>query len=247
MNAPDELTFSWPDSRHVELALPGFIALSLFLHALTFYIFQIGYPPSVHVAPPPAQVSLLAATTPENEALLRWIAAEDPASAAMAPEVAPENLLDVPYHPSFAEIRAQPKLAPEPKANFSYPPALPPLAMIESALPRPSAATSAPVRQQTAIDFSDNLEHRVVTKSPAFAIHSHAAELQAARFLVGVSDRGQVRYVFLQSSSGDKLVDEQAEKALCQMEFAHVDEPLTWSMATFSWGASVLEKVPPKK
>ncbi len=236
------LTFHWPDSRHVSFALPAFIVLSLFAHAVSFYIFQITYPPSAYIAPPPAQVSLLTANSPENESLLRWIEAEDPAIAAKPPEVVPENLLTLDYKPSFTQVRAQPKTIPEAPQNFAYPPARSPLALIESALPHEAVAEPAQTALHTTIHFSGALENRNVTKPMPLEFHSSATELQPARFLIGVSGRGEVRYVFLQASSGDKAIDEQAESQLRKSEFSNASEAIIWGMATFSWGADAFNQ-----
>ena len=235
------LTFHWPEAHHVSFVLPGFIVLSFFVHALSFYIFQITYPSSVHITPPPAQVSLLAPGTRDHEALLRWIAAEDPAAAARPPEPAPPQRFDVPYVPSFAQVRTQPKvIAAEPR-KFSWPAALTPRALIEGALPKDHPPTPEPpsTPQHTAIRFAGALARRELVKPQSLAFQTQATELEPARFLVGVSDRGEVRYLFLQSSSGDKPLDEDAGKQLQAIEFAHAAEPLAWGMAIISWGAEV--------
>lgn len=236
------LTFHWPDERAVSFILPGFIALSFFAHAVSFYIFQITYPPSAHIVPPPAQVSLLAAGSPANDALLRWIEAEDPALITKTSEVTPAHILDVPYVPSFAEVRTQPQITADPTPSLAYPAALSPSALIASAVAEPAALETDTGPRPTLIHYSSSLAHRPITQSPLIAFHTSLTELHPTRFMIGVTDRGEVRYLFLQSSSGDKSIDEQAEAHLRQTEFAHADEPLVWGMAIFSWGADAFQK-----
>ena len=60
--------------------------------------------------------------------------------------------------------------------------------------------------------------------------------LQPSRFLIGVSDRGEVRYVFLQESSGDPAFDSLAAAHLQQLGFAPNESPIAWGFALFSWG-----------
>lgn len=233
------LTFHWPDHRSVSLALPGFVALSLLAHAASFYLFQIAYPPIARAMPPPAQISLLAPGSPENDRLLRWIEAEDPALTARPAEVSPPHLFDRPYEPSFAQIHAQPKKIPETPPAFSFPTALPPLALMEMAAPHQNIAAAVSAPMPTTLRFSGLLTGRVVAKAAPLHFQTTATELQPACFLVGVSGHGEVRYLFLQSSSGDKAIDDRAATELRTAEFARAAEELTWGFATFSWGTEV--------
>lgn len=240
--APAALTFQWPEPHAIPWTLAGCIGLSLLAHALSFYIFQITYPPSAHVTPPPAQVSILSADSPENDALLRWLDAEDPALAAKPPHAAPPEDLTVRYTPSFAEVRALPKTWPEPEPAFSYPAAESGYALIARAAPRPAEATApsqpAPATQ---LRLSGALAARLILHRGAWDFSPSAlTELQPVRFLLGVSGRGEVRYVFLRESSGDKALDAQAEAQLRRADFsAAPDAPLAWGFAAFSWGAEV--------
>src|SRR6266403_13176 len=74
-----ELLFNWELPRKRRTAITAFLALSLIAHALCFYIFQVVYPPSVALLPPPARVSSITSATEEGRTLLRWIDAEAPA------------------------------------------------------------------------------------------------------------------------------------------------------------------------
>ena len=71
--------FNWSPARSRKVSIISFIAASAVLHALCFYIFQIIYPPTVALLPPPARVSIITPASEEGRLLLRWIEAEDPA------------------------------------------------------------------------------------------------------------------------------------------------------------------------
>jgi hypothetical protein len=62
-SAAEPLIFSWdsPQGRKITIAI--FLALSVVGHALCFYIFQIVYPPTVALLPPPARLTLI---TPDS-------------------------------------------------------------------------------------------------------------------------------------------------------------------------------------
>ncbi|MGI8433070.1 MAG: hypothetical protein ACR2MW_12365, partial [Chthoniobacterales bacterium] len=61
------------------MPLAAFLLGSLLLHALCFYLFQIVYPVTVSLLPPPARVNLITADTDEGRLLLRWVEAENSA------------------------------------------------------------------------------------------------------------------------------------------------------------------------
>src|SRR5438045_9660738 len=74
----EPLLFSWEPPRRRRAAITAFVALSLIAHALCFYIFQIVYPPTVSLLPPPARVSVITSNSEEGRTPLRWVDAEDP-------------------------------------------------------------------------------------------------------------------------------------------------------------------------
>src|SRR5688500_10525273 len=110
------LTFPWADRERFSLLLFLCVFFSILAHAATFFLFQVVYPQRVTIPPPESKITLLTAATPEGEALLRWIDAEDPALVASATGQAPAWLLEVPYVPSYAAVRTLPRItsgAPE--------------------------------------------------------------------------------------------------------------------------------------
>src|SRR5262249_21109148 len=96
--AKEALLFSWDSPGTKKAALLAFLALSLFAHAVCFYIFQVVYPPTVTLLPPPARVALITPASEEGRTLLRWIDAEDPAVAFTT------------HRPAEARLRALPKV-----------------------------------------------------------------------------------------------------------------------------------------
>ena len=127
------LVFSWDPPRKRRRALIVFLILSVALHALCFYIFQIVYPPTVALMPPPARVTLISPDDPESLALLRWVEAEDPAlttTTQRLPEAKSLVLPPIRRRPSYASH--QPKLK-------TPPPLTPDLSL-------PSSAATGPVR-----------------------------------------------------------------------------------------------------
>ena len=103
------LIFRWPE-RTASLLFPGLLILSVAIHTFAFFIFQVVYPPTVASAPPRAQVTLLTPGTPHSDALLRWVEAQDPATAGRIQEIAPKGLEEIRYTPSYEAARMPPRI-----------------------------------------------------------------------------------------------------------------------------------------
>lgn len=229
------LTFNWPDHRHISFALLGWIMLAFLAHGLAFYVFQIVYPPSARIAPPPAQVSLLAPTSAENRELLRWIEAHDPALLAQPQRAAPPVAFDVPYTPSYATLDSVPLVPEPPAAPASLPSALSGSDLIERAL-RPAPRPPEPVPPiATSIRFNGPLEKMSDNVRPAL-VSGSSRQLTPARFLIGV-EAGSARFIFQQESSGDPAMDAQARAALERAHFSPEETETAWGFAIISWGA----------
>jgi hypothetical protein len=82
---------------------------------------------------------------------------------------------------------------------------------------------------------------------PSFSgLHeAEIGDLQPASFMLAVSDRGEVRYVFIQDSSGDKGLDADATAMLRQIHFRPAAAPLSWGFATFHWGSTAYAQPTP--
>ena len=245
---PPAMTFAWETPRKLAVVLPGFLVLSLLAHAATFFLFQIVYPEHVTIAAPPPTVSLLDPQRPDHQALLRLIEAEDPAPVTAAQAVIPPALLDVRYRPSYETVRTFPQTLAEPSVVVQFPPPRDPLTIIRSAAPAAPGPAPARAPGVTRLAFSGDLAARALVRNPPVAFQTHrAAPLESARFLIGVTDRGEVRFVFLQSSCGDPATDEAAAAHLAQLSFSPGDAPITWAHAAFTWGDDVYAAKPKAK
>src|SRR6266487_4573726 len=173
-----------------------FLTISLIAHALCFYVFQIVYPPTVALLPPPARVSVIAPDSEEGRTLLRWIDAEDPALAFTT------------QRPPEARLRALPAVEHIPSYRAAEPALkeVPPLALdlrIPSAQPlgavpfvhREAAPAFGPAA--TSVSFSKELDTfgTPTLPKPSFAA-SNDEPPQTVRFRVAVSGNGEIRYSF---------------------------------------------------
>lgn len=222
----------------LSFQFPGFLLLSLGLHLFGFYLFQVVYRDPVNVAPQPAFLTLLRHGNPEDDTILNWIQAEDPARGARPPTVDPPGLLEVPYVPSYDSASVQPAL---PETTPSVP-ALPPgrtFDQLTAADLEPVARPPEPLPAPgTRLVAGPRLEPRLAAL-PSLPVADRPSALEPSRFLAGVTGEGRVAYVFLQGSSGDSATDERALQHLRGLAFdsdrAH---PLTWSPVAYYWGGT---------
>jgi len=254
------LIFSWAPPRRRRRALIIFLILSLLLHAFCFYIFQIVYPPTVALLPPPARVTLISPDNPESLALLRWVEAEDPAlttTTQRSTEAKAFILPPVEHHPFYAshqpKLRTLPPLAPDLSipSSAAVGPVYPPQ-------PRRNAGATELTRKTTAV-FADlpTSFGTPVFSGVKFRLSRPDAP-NNARFRVAIDGGGVIRFCFLIESSGDPALDEQARNflQLCRFqrpsgtgskENAPPDNPtdLFWTSATILWGNDLLADVAP--
>jgi hypothetical protein len=250
-SATEPLIFSWDSPGHRKLAITIFLALSLVAHALCFYVFQIVYPPTIALLPPPARVTLITPASEEGRTLLRWVDAEDPALAftTLRPARARLGALPEPQHvPSYSVI--EPTLTD-----------LPPL---ERDLRIPSSQPPGPVRLvhqrtapafgvlRTSVSFSKELS---IFGPPTLAEPSFAASNEqtpeTVRFRVAVSKLGEIRYCLPVNLSGDPALDQQARSYVARCRFSpgivsskKPDSFLAWGIATIEWGNDIARRQP---
>ena len=232
-----QLTFAWPEREPFPWMLFGFVLLSFVAHAGSFFIFQVVDPQRATLPLRAPQVHLLAGSTPEERAVLEWIDAEDPSLVAGAGSVTPPGVLDVAYRPSYATPRTAPRSVSEPQAPVQFPAVKTPLAIIRSADARPADTARIPQPSATRASFSDAIASRPLVRAPELTPTKKAAEpLEPSRYLIGVTDRGEVRFVFVQSSSGDPALDTEGAARLASAAFASDESPIVWAHATIAWG-----------
>jgi hypothetical protein len=231
-----ERPFSW--------VLLGFIGLSLLVHAFAFLVFQVVYPQRVTIPPPSVQVSLLNPDTPEQQAILRWVDAEDPALVATGAVAIPPSLFEVPYKPSYAALRTPPRNLPVPSERPEQPPSplSLPLRLPGEATPKRTAPDSSATAPLTSAEFGGLLASRGFR--PSGELHAQAtAPLEPPTFLIAVNAAGQVRNVFRQQSSGDDAADQAASDYLAHGTFsARPGTAVTWGLATIIWGREIYPK-----
>jgi hypothetical protein len=240
------LIFAWGPRRQRKLALAGFLFGSLALHAFGFYVFQIVYPPAVALLPPPGRVSLISPNTDEGRVLLRWLEAEDPALASTTqppPDAKSLVMPTIQHAPSYLGRQPALREAPAAAPDLSVPSARPP-APVE----RPSAQSQATAKiSPTTLQFSSELEALGTVQGLEMKFAASGRESpQAAQFRIAVNDKGEVRHCFLQTSSGDAALDDQARKYLALSRFStmanrksQIANDLIWGTATVEWGNDI--------
>ena len=241
------LLFHWEPPRPRRLAILGFLAASAALHALCFYVFQVVYPPTISLLPPPARVSLIAPVSPEARSYLNWLEAEDPALASQTQRPADARAFQFPKLPHVPSYLAVPPRLKEPPPEQNLP-------ATASAMPpgpvtiRTAQATAPTQLAPTTLVFSERFRELPVTH-PELKFQASSRETpQSARFRIAVDSSGIVRYELLDQSSGDPALDEQARQylALCRFEAdprLRNNPVLTWGMAAFEFGTDL--QLPP--
>jgi outer membrane biosynthesis protein TonB len=244
--AETPLIFNWDAPSSRQLTILAFIAASLVLHALCFYLFQIVYRPAIVLLPPPARVNLITSSSEEGRTLLRWIEAEDPALASATlrpPEARGRALPKLQHVPSYLseepQLREPPPLVVDLRPPSPQPPGPVPM-QHRQVRPKATAVT-------TAIAFSEELRDFGAAEFPATKFSAATNEQpESIRFRIAVGRRGEVRYCFPVNSSGDAALDEQARKYLALTRFApgspardQTDQALIWGIATIEWGNDV--------
>ena len=112
---------------------------------------------------------------------------------------------------------------------------------------RAKIAAPLPATPSTII-LSENLDSLGEMQKPAMKFSASTREPpQSATFRFGVTENGVVRYCFLQTTSGDGALDEQAHAYLKLCRFvptksAAITDPdrLSWATATIAWGNDVI-------
>ena len=99
----------------------------------------------------------------------------------------------------------------------------------------------------TTVRFSPELEALGTMQAPEMKFTAASREApEAAQFRLAVNESGAVRHCFLENSSGDSALDEQARKYLALCRFSPIQTPdskiedgLVWGMATVEWGNDI--------
>jgi hypothetical protein len=248
------LLFNWDSLRGQKVAITVFLALSVVAHALCFYIFQIVYPPTVALLPPPARLMLITPASDEGRALLHWIDAEDPALVftTLRPRETKLRALPKAEHvPFYSAVQPSLKEIPPLERGLSIPSSEPPGAVRLARRKKTAAVTSI---TNTAVSFSSEFDTFGAPILPQFNFASSNEEApQTLRFRVAVNALGEIQYCFQINSSGDPALDQQARSYLERCRFPRrggnagkTGWPLTWGTATIQWGNDVAASQPAK-
>lgn len=238
----ESLTFHWANREPGSLLLAGLIFVSLILHSAAFFLFRLkeqGFRAPPRSAPSVQLLTPFAADgsrSAENEALLEWIATQDPALVAAIPGVEPKGLLDVPYRPSFQTIRTHPLGVPPEPAAIQFPPPRDPVALIRGSMPAIAPGPVIVAAQPTQVTVSASLTARAPADLRIAPEARAGKPVGETTVLVGVAAKGEVRYAFLQQASGSAELDREAAAAAEKMRFAAAAEAMQWGIVTFLWG-----------
>ena len=245
------LLFSWDSPRGRRVALTIFLVLSSIGHALCFYIFQIVYPPTVALLPPPARLSLITPDSEEGRTLLRWIDAEDPALAfttRLPPDATRRALSKTEHVPSYSSIEPTLKDISSLQRNLRIPSCNPP-DVIRIVRQRAASATRVVA---TSVSFSNEFAVFGAPTLPELNFTSNEGMPQTIRSWVAVNKLGEIRYCLPLNSSGDTALDEQARSYLARCRFSQTianagkpDSFLVWGIATIQWGSDIARLQPP--
>ena len=234
------LIFSWGEPHSGLLLITTFIVGSLVLHALCFYAFQIVYPPAVALLPPPGRVTVIDPNTAEGRVLLSWLEAEDPALASTT-QPSENKRLSLPkadHAPSYLGYQPTLRDIPVPAPAVEVPSVHPPSAVEPQRGPRPFTSQSSP----TVIRFSEELEALNPVHTPPMSYTASKRQPPTAtQFWIAVGGWGEIRNCFLEVSSGDANLDQQARGylALCRFAPKAKSERIIWGNATIEWGNDI--------
>ena len=177
----------------------------------------------------PARVNFISNNSEEGRTLLRWIAAEDPALATTtqrSPEAKAFLLPRLTHVPSYSTTQPALKrwLFPKPDAQSpsAQPPAPVPIARMQN--------QPAPFAAPTSIAFASKNDSLGQVQSPTMKFTASTRESpQNATFRIALDQSGSIRYCFLQNSSGDSALDEQARVYLLRSRFEPGKNPTSGS------------------
>ncbi len=241
------MTFVWHERTRSSWALAGLIFLSLLLHCSAFFLLQAAFPPRTATPCTAQAVQLLTPFTPdgkpspENAALLAWIATADPALAARVPNVEPKGLLNVPYLASYHTLRTPPQGIPAESTTIQFHTARDPMSLILGTTPAAKPADLPITPQPTSLLFSTPLAARAPTATLTPAAKTNTP-LQPTRLLIGITEKGQTRYTFLQQSSGSPALDAEATAFAQSLPFTPATPPITWGIMSVAWGDDATAK-----
>ena len=243
---PTTLVFTWPNPIDRSSALWTWIVISLLAHASSFFLFQVVPPSTATITPNIPHVSLLTPSSSSAIALLQWLDAQD--AGLVAHSSAITDLPALLYQPSYATVRT-PLIGPtEASDSVAFPPIRDLLATIDTQTSPQSPPSLTQLPPSTSIKLAPDLIKRSPAPFPSIIpLVSAKTPLHPSHYLIGVTDRGTVRFVFLQDSSGNPSFDDHGATFLQSLAFLPNPQPIVWEYAEVDWGGNAYKVNPVKE
>lgn len=247
------LVFEWEGRPRARLRLAALLALSLLVHAVSFYVLQVAYTPTGSQLPPPVQVTMTRPERPDDppevraqaRALTRWLTVNDPSLATQpaTPELDHAGGGYAHYVPSYKGAPPPFKPLDPPSTGTAAPPRPRPPGPVPVVFPgggSPAAIPSPPTR----VVLTGGIAPLAPAPLPGIALTLPAGTktLGETVFLVGIRPGGGEPFLFREASSGEVVADDFAQDYLARLHFqppATADNSTVWGWAEFAWGREV--------
>lgn len=245
MSAGERLSmvFDWPSRHAVHVVLPAMIIVSVLLHGVGLFVFQLKPPAEPTITRRSASVYFLSPTAADTGKIVPIIASADPSlfSAATSEDRDIGLLPSSDYSPSFDGLRQ--KFAALPLADQSAPTSLLSFHAVGSGVRRniSPSTTQTPLPTKIALDG----DHAGLDFEMAPGISFVAPErknLIPLEFLIASGPDGRVLHAFPLVSSGDEQIDRAALRGLMGGRIKNPPgsaSDVLWGRATFLWGSDV--------
>ena len=226
--------FDWQPIRwNTRLFL--LILLSVLLHFVAFYLFQIIYPATKTLPPATAQIEVLDWQRPEDRGVLEWTEVHDPSKLTLPrsdSNIVTKLIPD--YRPLWNDLNPR-RRTPDPETNpvpdQTEPSLLTPRLLFAHRTPPLAPATHTIFRSSWVLGSS--LRRRAPTELPS--LPSTDRLLEPCQFFIRVNPAGNVTQLFLLHSSSDASIDEKAAAWLRDIRFAPASED-SWDTVRIDWG-----------
>jgi hypothetical protein len=226
--------FDWQPIRwNTRLFL--LILLSILLHFVAFYLFQIIYPATKTLPPATAQIEVLDWHRPEDRGVLEWTEVHDPSKLTLPrSDTSIVTKLIPDYRPLWNDLnprRRTPDLETDPVPDQTEPSLLTPRLLFVNRTPPPASANHTTFRSSWVL--GPNLKRRAPTALSPLPTTDRL--LEPCQFFVRINPAGNVTQLFLLHSSGDVSTDEKAATWLREARFAPAVED-SWDTVRINWG-----------
>ncbi len=215
MNTSRLTVFQWPEKKHVSISILMFFFLSVFLHAASFYLFQVVYPPAVALPPSPVALQMLQSESSPSAMASPWLQSEDPsliASTLLQFQHTHTPLHSTPYKPNYSGDSLPLLPFPQPQKPPTLPLTLAPGTMgtmgtMETVVDGTGDAGGVGVGANAIRPHVAFAPGVVVPEAPVL---EQDLPIPPTQILVLTSDDGRVFSAFIQNSSTSPQADQLA-------------------------------------